>query len=136
MGAAHARRPRPRSRIVARLPLVDGGEQALAYVVGAREHEPSATDTTLVILGAGDDLSRARVQTLMKQAGLDAQLLAAGRESGNSQARQYLWEIPGYVAPDDSRFGMLMENAGGAILRLVCVGGYANPMRAPKDGAS
>jgi chorismate mutase / prephenate dehydratase len=117
------------ARILARLPLVDeGGTQALGYVVGAREHEPSGDDATLVILGAHESLSRGRLQALMKQAGLETQLLAAGRESGNSQARQYLWEVQGFAAPDDPRFAAVLESAAGGIIRLVCVGGYAKPM--------
>lgn len=114
-------------RIVATLPLV-GAAQPLAYVIGTLEPQPSGDDTTLILLEAGDTLSLTKLQSLLKQGGLEAKLLAVGRDSARHPARQHLLEIAGFVGNDDARFGILREQAPD-ILRIVCVGCYANPLQ-------
>ncbi|HXC57059.1 MAG TPA: hypothetical protein VNU97_17295 [Rhizomicrobium sp.] len=116
-------------RVVATLPLV-GGEHPAAYVVGTLEPEPSGDDTTVILLEAGDTLSLTKLQTLLKQGGLEARLLAVSRDAAGSASRQHLLEIAGFVRDDDSRLGVLREQAGDAILRIACVGCYANPLTA------
>jgi chorismate mutase len=114
-------------RVVATLPLV-GATQAAAYVVGTLEPEPSGDDTTLLLLEAGDTLSLTKLQTLLKQGGLDARLLAVSRDSAKSAVRHHLLEVTGFMRPDDSRLGSLMEQRDDAILGVTCVGSYANPL--------
>jgi chorismate mutase/prephenate dehydratase len=122
-------------RVIARLPLVATSEtQAIAYAIGSREQDATGADTSMIILEAKADLSRTKMQSLIKQAGLDAQLVAVGRDSERSASRLHLLEIAGFVSPNDTRLGALQEQAGEAIVRLVCVGGYANPIRQPKAG--
>lgn len=116
-------------RVIARLPLVaEGDAQSGAYAIGTLEQEPTGADTTLVILEVRADLSRTKLQTLMKEVGLEAQLVAVGRDSARSSSRLHLLEISGFIRPDDSRLGTLLEQAGETIVRLVCVGGYADPL--------
>ncbi|HTP77636.1 MAG TPA: hypothetical protein VMJ73_11730 [Rhizomicrobium sp.] len=120
-------------RVIARLPLVETKEpKAVAYALGSIEQEATGADTTLIILDANSDLSRTKLQSLIKQVGLDAQLVAVGRDSPRSASRQHLLEIKGFVSRDDSRLGTLLEQAGDTIVRLVCVGGYAAPLPQPK----
>ena len=114
-------------RVVATLPLV-GAPQPAAYVIGTLEPEPSGDDTTLLLLEAGETLSLTKLQTLLKQGGLDSRLLAVSRDSAKSASRQHLLEIAGFVGDDDSRLGVLLEQAGDTIGRIVCVGCYANPL--------
>ena len=114
----------PGPRIVAVLPLV-GDSKIEAYVIGSLDLEPSGNDSTVFRLEAEESVSLSRLQSLLKQAGLDARLVAVGRAAG---VRQHLMEIPGFVASDDSRIGVLMENAGGAVPRISVVGSYANPL--------
>jgi chorismate mutase len=113
----------PGPRIVAVLPLV--GDKTEAYVIGSLELEPTGNDTTVLRLEAEESVSLSRLQSLLKQAGLDARLVAVGRAAG---ARQHLMELAGFVASDDARIGALMENAAGAIPRISVVGSYANPL--------
>lgn len=113
----------PGPRIVAVLPLV--GDKIDAYVIGSLELEPSGDDTTVFRVEADEQVSLSRLQSLLKQAGLDARLVAVGRAAG---ARQHLMEVPGFVAADDPRIGTLLENAGDAVLRFSIVGSYANPL--------
>ena len=74
------------------------------------------------------------MQALIKEVGFDAQLLAVGRDSARSSSRQHLMEISGFVPRDDPRLGVLLEQAGDTIVRLVCVGGYAKAI--PQPGAA
>jgi hypothetical protein len=117
----------PGPRIIARLPLL-AVEQSGAYAIGSLEQEPTGADSTVIILEANAGLSRTKLQALIREVGLEAQLVAVGRESERSSSRQHLLEISGFVPRDDSRLGILREHAGDTIQRVVCVGGYANPV--------
>ncbi len=114
-------------RVVATLPLI-GAKPPAAYVIGTLEPEPSGDDTTLLLLEAGDTLSLTKLQSVLKQGGLDSKLLAVTRDSAGSGSRQHLLEIAGFVRDDDSRLGALLEQDGDAIRRIACVGCYANPL--------
>jgi chorismate mutase / prephenate dehydratase len=114
-------------RVVATLPLVGAGQPA-AYVIGTLEPEPSGDDTSLILMEAAENLSLTKLQSLLKQGGLEARLLAVSRDAASSASRQHLLEIAGFVRDDDARLGALREQAGDAILRIACVGSYANPL--------
>ena len=119
----------PGPRVIARLPQVGANDQQVgAYAIGSLEQEPSGADTSLIILEAKADLSRTKLQALVKDVGFDAQLIAVGRDSAHSRSRQHLLEITGFVPRDDPRLGVLLEQAGPTIVRLVGVGGYADPL--------
>jgi hypothetical protein len=113
--------------VIARLPLV-GAQKSGAYAIGSLEQEPTGADTTLIILEANAGLSRTKLQALIREVGFEAQLVAVGRDSARSSSRQHLLEIAGFVPRDDSRLGVLLEQAGDTVQRVVCVGGYADPV--------
>lgn len=123
-------------RIMARLPLVlnDGGrfDYPNAYAVGTIEPGPTGDDTSVLFVEVMQEFSRARLQSLLKQAGIDARIIAAGQEAGGSSSRELLLETDGFVAPDDARLAALLAAAGEGILRAVMVGSYANPL--DRDG--
>jgi hypothetical protein len=120
-------------RVIARLPLVETvAQQSGAYAIGSLEQEPTGADTTLIILEANAGLSRTKLQSLIRDVGFEAQLVAVGRDSARSSSRQHLLEISAFVPRDDSRLGVLLEQAGDTIQRVVCVGGYADPLPEPK----
>ena len=124
-------------RVIARLPLVGAGEMPSgAYAIGSLELEPTGADISLFILEGSAQLSRAKLQALVKQAGLDTQLVAVGRDSIRSASRLHLLEILGFVPRDDSRLGVLLEQSDETVLRLVCVGGYAAPVAESKSARS
>ncbi len=114
-------------RVVATLPLA-GAEQPAAYVIGTLEPEPSGDDTTLILLEAGDGVSLTRLQSLLKQGGIEAHFLAVSRDSARSAVRHHLLGVGEFVRPDDPRLGALMEQGGEGILRIAIVGCYANPL--------
>jgi hypothetical protein len=116
-------------RVVATLPLT-GADTAAAYVIGTLEPQPSGDDTTLLLLEADENLSLTKLQTLLKQGGFEARLLAVSRDGARNPHRHHLLEVAGFLAEDDSRLGVLREQGGDAILRIASVGCYANPLSA------
>ncbi|HUO89257.1 MAG TPA: hypothetical protein VMU08_08780 [Rhizomicrobium sp.] len=121
-------------RVVAALPLV-GEERALAYVIGTLEPEPSGDDTSLILLEADEKLSLTKLQSMLKQGGLDARLVAVSRDSDNSPSRHHLFELPGVLREGDPRFEALLEHSGDTILRIASVGSYANPLLTRKEAS-
>ena len=119
-------------RIVARLPLVlnDGGrfDYPAAYALGTIEQRPTGDDTSVLFLETQQELSRARLQSLLKQAGIEVQIVAAGQEAARAATRELLVETKDFVAPADPRLDKLVEAAGEALLRVNVMGGYANPL--------
>jgi hypothetical protein len=120
-------------RVVAKLPFVQDGEDGLsAYAIGTAEQEPSGDDTTLLLLEIAPGVSRATLQSLLKSAGLKAKLMAAGRLLEKKVPDEILLEVKGFVGKDDPRLTTLAAAAGEAIIRVVPIGGYANPVVLPK----
>jgi hypothetical protein len=119
-------------RIVAKLPLVvgDGGgfDYPPAYALGTIEQRPTGDDTSVLFLETQPELSRARLQTLLKKAGIEAKIVAAGQEVAQRSTRELLLETMDFVAPADPRLGKLAASAGDTLLRINVVGGYANPV--------
>jgi hypothetical protein len=115
-------------RVIARLSMAGvPAQQSGAYAIGSLEQEPTGADVSLIILEANADLSRTKLQALIRDVGFEAQLVAVGRDSARSSSRQHLLEISGFVPRDDSRLGVLLEQGGNTIQRVVGVGGYADP---------
>ena len=93
------------------------------------EQRPTGDDTSVLFLETPQELSRARLQTLLKQAGIEAQIVAAGQEAAKSTTRELLLETQTVSsAPSDPRLDALLAAAGDGVLRAVVVGGYANPL--------
>jgi len=101
----------------------------LGYAIGAIEQEGTGRDTTMLLLECQNELSRARLQTLLRQSGFDAQILAASRES-RSAASRLLLANKGFVPADDERLASIASAAGDAIERVALVGGFADPFDA------
>jgi len=73
-------------------------------------------------------LSRARLNTLLKNAGFETTLIAAGQATEKSEFGTVLLAANGFVPADDQRLGAFRIAAGDAVLRVDPVGGYANPI--------
>jgi hypothetical protein len=124
-------------RIIARLPLLkqDGGcfDYPDAYAIGSIEQEATGADSSVLFVETSQDLSRARLQALLKKVGIRARSLAAGQEGGRSASRELLIEAQDFVGGGDPRIASLLVAGGGAILRAVAIGGYANMQISDKD---
>jgi hypothetical protein len=125
----------PGPRIAQSLPFVRNDSLTVplpqGYVIGAVEQEATGSDTSILRLECQAEMSRARLQTVMRQAGFDIQILAARRETPKSAASRLLVANKGFVAADDPRLVMVMELGGEAVVRVALVGGFADPFEAP-----
>jgi chorismate mutase/prephenate dehydratase len=121
-------------RIAQRLPFVrdDGCPVPLpqGFAIAAIEQEATGMDTTLLRLECHSELSRARLQSVLKQCGFDARILAASRDSAASAGSRLLVANRGFVSAEDERLGSIVAKAGDAIGRVSVVGGFADPFEA------
>jgi chorismate mutase / prephenate dehydratase len=124
-------------RVIAKLPIVlDGEDSPGAYAIGAIDQEPTGDDTTLLLLEIKPGMSRTKLVALLKEAGLSARFVAAGRIAQKNVPDEILLEAKGFVAKDDRRLKTLAEVAGDAIARIATIGGYANPVSIPAPSTS
>jgi hypothetical protein len=107
---------------------VAGGDAVGAYAIGTVEQEPSGDDTTLLLLEVAPGKSRNRLQALLREAGFSARFAAVGRIADKDVADEILLEVDGFVAKGDARLSALVKAAGGTIVRIMPIGGYANPI--------
>ncbi|HLY06218.1 MAG TPA: hypothetical protein VKR31_10755 [Rhizomicrobium sp.] len=96
----------------------------MGYVIGAIEQESTGTDTSVLRLTCQAEMSRARLQTVLKQTGFEAQILAASRDSA---ASRLLVANRGFVAADDERLAAVKKIGGDALESVMLVGGFADP---------
>jgi hypothetical protein len=73
-------------------------------------------------------VSRTTLQGLLKNAGLPARLVAAGRLLEKKVPDELLLEVQGFVGKHDARLAALTEAAGEVIARVAPIGGFANPL--------
>lgn len=118
-------------RVAAKLPFVSTEGEVAAYAIAAIEQEPSGNDTTLLLLEIAPSVSRQKLRSLLKRAGLDARLVAAGRLLDKNVPDELLLEVNDFVAPSDARLAVLADAAGDFIARVMPIGGYANPVIVP-----
>ncbi len=115
-------------RVVAKLPFVAADGEIAAYAIAAIEQEPSGDDTTLLLLDIAPSVSRTKLKSLLKGAGLDARLIAAGRLMDRKVPDELLLEVSGFVGGSDPRLLALAKTAGEIVGRVVPIGGFANPI--------
>jgi len=117
-------------RVIARLPFgprgnARGDSDALAIGYGAQQ--PTGHDRTLLATENAVEISRGRLMTVLAGVGLSCTFQVW---STQADAANTLIELEGYVPLTDPRLGALREQLGGALYRLVAVGGYAVPLAA------
>lgn len=117
-------------RIAQSLPFVleDGGLGQLprGFAIATIEQEEVGTDTTILRFECEGELSRTRLQSVLRQAGFDSQILSASRGSPGVPSR-VLVANRGYVGADDARITSITSLASDAIASVAIVGGFANP---------
>ncbi|HEX3665741.1 MAG TPA: hypothetical protein VHU23_10965 [Rhizomicrobium sp.] len=101
-----------------------------AYAIGTIEQEPTGRDTSILRLEFHSEMSRARLQGLLRQAGFDAQILAASREASRPTASRLLVANRGFVAAEEERLSTIASLAGDVVERVALVGGFADPFDA------
>lgn len=112
----------PRVHVIARLPFwrprPAGASQAQALVVGRAPPDASGEDHTLIGLDCDEELSRARLSSLLEAAGLKPHAIVLRRDAGNARV---LVDVDGWVEETDARLARLDP----ALRRPVVLGAYA-----------
>jgi chorismate mutase / prephenate dehydratase len=117
-----------RLRAFARLPFVSSdGDEARALAIGQLEIEPSGDDLALLAIEAEPGLSRGRLRELLVGAEMHPAWVSGSRQP-DAVTALYLAEVDGFVADGDRRLPALQKSAGGEVLRVVPLGGYARPL--------
>ena len=124
-------RDEPRIHVVARLPFwanrPEGAPRAQALVVAAIPPDASGSDRSLIGLELPAAMSRARLSTVMAQAGFVLGDTLLRRDAG-AQATYALMHVTGLIADDDPRLSKIPET----LRPPVVLGAYAVPL----DGES
>lgn len=101
-------------RICARLPFVPGGNghgvADGAMVIADIDPDSSGADLSYVAVRVSEEMSRARLGTALKGAGLPGVVIAQSAEPGGGGV-QYLVEIADFVTQSDARLAGLVETA-------------------------
>jgi hypothetical protein len=117
-------------RVVARLPFGARGNARAdtdALAVGCGGQQESGLDRTLLGVECSAAIDRHRISELLATIGLACSFVAC---SGRGKA-VYLIEVEGFVTISDKRLDTLRSELGGALERLLPLGGYAVPLSPP-----
>ncbi|MEX2642967.1 MAG: chorismate mutase [Acetobacterales bacterium] len=121
-------------RIVGRLPFgrrERGDDPDLeALVVAQLEPDETGEDRSYVMFEPGEGISRDRIATLFRGAGLEPAFIATGIDSTDFDRRLHLVEVEGHIVPGDPRLDAARRTAGDAIGVITIIGGYAVPFTA------
>ena len=117
--------------ITARLPIAGAaagqGDGLDALAIARVAQERTGDDRSIWVVETPERISRASVLERLGAVGLDAAFLGAWRGDQETGRWWHLVEIADYVAADDPRIARLVEQAGGAVNRVLPLGGYAVP---------
>ena len=124
-----------RPAIVARLPFVpirrlsETGHDSL--VVAMQPPEPTARDRSLIVVKAGDDISRARIHGAFQSRGLESRLTLTHQDEVDPESELFLLEVDGFVEDGDDRIAAVAEEIGGEEpVPVRVLGAYAEPLDA------
>jgi chorismate mutase len=120
-------------RVVARLPFISTGEAArgenlTAIAIARMEQEPTGRDRSFFAIETGSEVSRSRFIAAMKKVGFDPRFVGEWRDGDPKGTYLHLVEIADLATANDPRFDRLREWEDGAIVRIIHVGGYAEPL--------
>jgi len=119
-------------RVIARLPFATPGNARVdgidALAIGRGEPEATGADRTLVVIDTDGEVSRTRLLSVIKAAGLEPSFIAAIAQMRGSAA--HLVELDGLVASGDTRLATALAPLGPAVDRVTALGSYARPLSA------
>jgi chorismate mutase/prephenate dehydratase len=120
--------PERAPQVIARLPFGSRGnarsDGAAALAIGRGTRQPTGRDRTLIVIENAPDISRDRIVSTLKAAGLTGTILALYEQA---QAAHTLIEIAGFVALDDHRLATFKAQVIPTLQRILLLGGYAGP---------
>lgn len=117
----------PRLSIIGKLPFwgrrVEGTPQGEAYVVAALQPDASGADRSLIGIETEAEISRAKIGTLMNNAGFAPGPILLKRDAARETVLA-LVEVDGLVTEDDPRLAAIT----GTTMKPVVLGSYAIPV--------
>lgn len=119
-------------KIIARLPFAgptnarDGGGEAL--VICPVAVVPTGRDRSFLGGDTESDLSLGQFCQALRQEGLAVRFSGGWRETAAPQPTLFFAEVDGFVGADDPRLDAVRGRLGGALKRLIWLGGYAEPL--------
>jgi chorismate mutase len=120
--------PERAPQVITRLPFGSRGnarsDGAAALAIGRGTRQPTDLDRTLIVIENAPDISRDRIVSTLKAAGLNGTILALHEQA---QAAHTLIEIVGFVALDDRRLAAFTGLVTPTLQRILLLGGYAVP---------
>lgn len=115
-------------RVIGRLPFVDNPgarfEDLQAMVVACLPFDPSEDDVSWLVVTTSEQISRRSLTDHLTAVNLGGRAITSFAEGGAGDA--HLFEVDGYVTPDDVRLKEFAERVGGNA-RLSAAGSYARP---------
>ena len=120
--------PERAPEVITRLPFGSRGnarsDGAAALAIGRGTRQPTGRDRTLIVIENAPDISRDRIVSTLKAAGLTGTILALHEQA---QAAHTLIEIADFVALDDHRLAAFTARVIPTLQRILLLGGYAVP---------
>jgi chorismate mutase/prephenate dehydratase len=120
--------PERAPQVIARLPFGSRGnarsDGAAALAIGRGTRQPTGRDRTLIVIENALDISRDRILSTLKAAGLTGTILALHEQA---EAAHTLIEIADFVALDDHRLAAFTAQVIPTLQRMLLLGGYAVP---------
>jgi chorismate mutase len=120
--------PERAPQVITRLPFGSRGnarsDGAAALAIGRGTRQPTGRDRTLIVIENAPDISRDRIVSTLRAAGLTGTILALHEQA---QAAHTLIEIAGFVALDDHRLAAFKAQVIPTLQRILLLGGYAVP---------
>lgn len=120
-------------KIISRLPFVEDEESRFAdlsaLVVSQMPQDNTDDDRSLIVVAANVRMSRASINELLQSVALTGRSITALDWREDRPEWLHLVEVEGYLADNDPKINSLIEGGRGRILRIVPIGGFANPIR-------
>lgn len=140
---AHRSRGDSRPTIVARLPFLPlrrlSGTDHDSLVIAMQTPVATGRDRSFLVVEAGADTSRARVNRAFQSRGLESRMMLTREDDTGFEPTLFLLEVDGFVGDDDDRIAAIAEEIGGEeAVPIQVLGGYAEPLSAadigPREG--
>ena len=120
-------------KIISRLPFVEDEnsrfEDLSALVISKMPQDNTDDDSSLIVVAANVRMSRASINELLQSVALTGRSVTALDRREDRPEWLHLVEVEGYLADNDPKINSLIKGGQGRILRIVPIGGFANPIR-------
>lgn len=102
-------------------------EDLNALVIGQGSPEASGDDESLFVVMTENEVSRARLNGLLEEAGIPGHCLDSRSPRVEDGDWLHLFKVPEFMAEGDERLDTFKELLGKSVIKLVILGAYAVP---------